>query len=154
MLQMSNANDVILLPGQQSEDFLQEAIPLDVLDSEFIEVIPLPEAQVELSETLEPFVFQETEELIEAEINKNSLFTKKFLWIIGSTALCAVAFPIFMGIGERSQISQALECQKVQQIRANQSSIETLQARFRALGVEPPAVSIETTSLSACGPGE
>jgi hypothetical protein len=144
MLQMFNENDVILLPGQQSEDFLQEAIPL--------------EDQVELSESLEPVLVEETQpqeaEEIAEEVKKTPLFARQFSLIVGGVAICASALPIIMGMGEISRISNASECQKAQQIRTNQSSIEALQARFRALGVEPPSISIETMSLSACGPGE
>jgi hypothetical protein len=142
MLQMFNENDVILLPGQNSPEALEEVVPL--------------EAQVDLIETLEPVVEEiqsQPEEVFEEEV-KTPLFTKKFLMIIGGIALAAASIPIIMGMGELSRTSKAFECQKAQQARTTQSSIETLQARFRALGVEPPSISIETMSLSACGPGE
>jgi hypothetical protein len=139
---MSQSKEFILVSEVQGTEAMEEVISLD--------------AEVELSETLEPVVEEiqsQPEEVFEEGV-KTPLFTKQFSMIIGGVALCVAAFPIFMGTGEISRISNASECQKAQQIRTNQSSIETLQARFRALGVEPPAVSIETTSLSACGPGE
>jgi hypothetical protein len=144
---MSDVNFVLVSDVQSDER----------LDTEFVEVIPGPlENQVDLVETLKPVIeeVQSAPEKVEKEVNKPSLLTRKFLMIIGGVAVSATAFPILMGMEEISRISNATECQKAQQVRTNQSSIETLQARFRALGVEPPAVSIQATSLSACGPGE
>jgi hypothetical protein len=140
---MSDSTNFVLISDVQSIEALEDVIPL--------------ETQVELVENLEPAVVEEIQSLPEKvveEVNKPSLLTRKFLMIIGGVAVSATAFPILMGMEEISRISNATECQKAQQVRTNQSSIETLQARFRALGVLPPAATFEATSLSACGPGE
>jgi hypothetical protein len=140
----SNSTDFILISDSQvyPSEVLEESLPL--------------EAQVELGQEIDSDLDNEFIEVFEKEeeIKKSYLLSKKFLMIVGGAALCATALPIILGMGERSKISKTFECQKAQQVRTTQSNTETLLARFRALGVEPPPASIQTTRLSACGPGE